>query len=174
MVGAKYDLAEFTLSDYHQAAELREYIDELLETIRRDVKPLFTMDTSEADNIYKIYRLIETLYPIAFAVALLIGALLPGLIILQTAKDASVMRVLGATKLRTRVTLALEQLLLCAVGLALAAALLFALNASAVRDAAFALAAYAALHFAACAVGAALCAVAVTKRNILELLQVKE
>ena len=121
------DLAEYNLTDYHQADEFRKYSEDVIYSIRNN-PPLFIMDTTEADNIYKIYKLIETLYPIAAIIAILIGAVLPGLIIIQSAKEASILRVLGTTKRRTRVMLLLEQLLLCLIGLILAFAVLAIVN----------------------------------------------
>ena len=41
------------------------------------------MDTSNADRIYRIHLLLETLYPITVAAALLLGGVLPGLTVLQ-------------------------------------------------------------------------------------------
>ena len=168
------DLAEYTLNDYHQADEFREFAKEMIDISGTVSTPIFLMDTSEADNIYMIYRLIETLYPIAAVAAILIGGLLPALIILQSAREASILRVLGTTKKRTRALLILEQLFLCLLGLLVAFLLLLALNGSGLLTLAAPLTLYAALHFAACLLGTSLAAVAVSRHNILELLQVKE
>jgi hypothetical protein len=167
------DLAEFTLSNYHQAEEFRGYVGNLLENVR-GTKPLFVMDTTEADNIYRIYRLINVLYPLAIVVAVLIGAFLPGLIILQTAKEAAIMRVLGTSKQRTRVTLTLEQVALCIIGLTVAFAVIVAVNGVTIRSAGVALGLYSVAHIVGCAIVTAFCSVLVTKRKIMELLQVKE
>ncbi|NLO48220.1 MAG: ABC transporter permease, partial [Clostridiales bacterium] len=125
------DLAEYVLEDYHKADEFEKYAKNEIDSIRKK-PPTFLMDTSEADNIYKIYRLIGTLYPIAMAVAILLGGALPGLIVLQSAKEASIMRVLGTTKKRTRLMLILEQLMLCLLGLVVALVLLAAVNGTAI------------------------------------------
>lgn len=167
------DLAEYNLSDYHKADEFGKYAQAVVDSARND-PPLFLMDTSEADNIYKIYRLIETLYPIAVVIAVLIGAVLPGLIIIQTAKEASILRVLGTIKRRTRVMLILEQLMLCLLGLILSFAVLGIVNGAAIFGVAGPLSIYCGLHFIGCTVGTTIAAVTVTRRKILELLQVKE
>ena len=164
------DLAEYTLNDYHTATEFRSWAWRLTSgTAAR-----FSMETQEADRIYQTYRLLELLYPIAFALALILGGVLPAGVILQTAREASLLRVLGTTKRRTRAMLSLEQLFLCFIGLCLAVAALVIAKGSALTAVAGLIAAYAAAHLLACAAGAEAAAVSVTRRNVLELLQVKE
>ena len=164
------DKAEFTLLDYHKATEFRSWVFRLL--LGRPGS--FTMDTSEADRVYQTYRLLELLYPIAFALALALGAVLPAGIILQSAKEASLLRVLGTTKRRTRTMLSLEQVILCLLGLVCAAVGLIGLKGAALLPVSGLLGIYAAAHFCLCILGTALAAVSVTRRNVLELLQVKE
>ena len=167
------DLAEYNLSDYHKADEFRKYSENVVDSVRNN-PPLFLMDTTEADNIYKIYKLIETLYPIAAVIAILIGAVLPGLIIIQTAKEASILRVLGTTKRRTRVMLILEQFMLCLIGLILSFAVLAVVNRADIFKVIEPLSTYCLLHLIGCTVGTTIAAITVTRRKILELLQVKE
>ena len=164
------DKAEFTLVDYHKATAFRSWVFRLL--VGRPGS--FSMDTSEADRVYQTYRLLELLYPIAFALALALGGVLPAGIILQGAKEASLLRVLGTTKRRTRAMLTLEQVILCALGLALAAVGLIGLRGDALRPVSGLLGLYAGAHFCLCILGTAAAAVSVTRRNVLELLQVKE
>ena len=164
------DLAEYTLLDYHKATEFRSYVFRVLAG-----RPgSFSMETAEADRIYQTYRLLELLYPIAFALALLLGCVLPAGVILQSAREASLLRVLGTTKRRTRAMLTLEQLFLCLLGLCLAIAALVLTKGSALTAVAGLIAVYAASHLLACAAGTEAAAVSVTRRNVLELLQVKE
>jgi hypothetical protein len=164
------DLAEYTLNDYHKATEFRSYAWRLTSgTAAR-----FSMETQEADRVYQTYRLLELLYPIAFALALVLGGILPAGVILQSAREASLLRVLGTTKRRTRAMLSLEQLFLCFIGLCLAIAALVIAKGSALLAVAGLVAAYAASHLLACAVSTEAAAVSVTSRNVLELLQVKE
>jgi len=96
------------------------------------------------------------------------------LIVHMAAREVSIMRALGTTKKRTRVILALEQVFLCLLGLLCAAALLLIINGESLITYAAPLGLYAAVHFAASAACALTCAVIITHRRILELLQVKE
>ena len=164
------DKAEYTLIDYHKATEFRSWVFRLL--IGRQGS--FSMETQEADRVYQTYRLLELLYPIAFALALILGGVLPAGVILQSAREASLLRVLGTTKRRTRVMLSLEQLFLCFLGLCLAVAALVIAKGSALTAVAGLVAIYTAAHLLSCAVGTEAAAVSVTRRNVLELLQVKE
>ena len=70
--------------------------------------------------------------------------------------------------------LSLEQLFLCFLGLCLAIAALVLSQGSALTAVAGLVAAYAAAHLLACVLGTEAAAVSVTRRNVLELLQVKE
>ena len=164
------DLAEYTLLDYHQATRFRSYAWRIIYGTRAE----FSMETTEADRVYQTYRLLETLYPIAFALALILGGVLPAGVILQSAREASLLRVLGTTKRRARAMLSLEQLFLCFIGLCLAIAALVLAKGSALITVAGLVAAYAAAHLLACALSTEAAAMSVTRRNVLELLQVKE
>ena len=164
------DLAEFTLEDYHKATEFRSWVFRLL--LGRPGS--FSMETGEADRIYQTYRLLELLYPIAFALALALGGILPAGVILQSAKEASLLRVLGTTKRRTRAMLSLEQVILCLLGLVCAAIGLIGLKGNALLPVSGLLGLYTGTHLFFCILGTVLAAVSVTRRNILELLQVKE
>ena len=166
-------LAEFSLADYHKAVELRAYAKTLLEPDERH-QPRFSMDTSEADRVYNTSQMIETLYPIAFAAAVLTGAMIMGLLILQRAREAATLRVLGTTKKRARSMMTIEQILLCLLGLLIALAVLIALNGAGLIKTAEAIGVYLAVHLAASLIGCAVAAVSVTKHKALELLQVKE
>ena len=90
------DSASFTLNDYQDANRIRQMAAEIQYTAKKP--PVFTMDTSDADRIYRVYRLIETLYPLTVAAALILGTLLPVLMILQEQKEAAVLRALGWSK----------------------------------------------------------------------------
>ncbi len=169
---AALSYAEYILTNYHSATAFREYVRDFLAQVNSD--PFFDMDTSEADQVYKIYRLLETLYPMTAALAVLLGAVLPGLIILQTAKEASVLRALGTTKRRTRSILSLEQALLCLIGLLLAGILTFAVHRTDFTEIIRPLRYYLGGHLAACIIGSLVFAISVTKKNVLNLLQEKE
>lgn len=66
--------------------------------------------------------LLEQTLPFVALLVLVIGAAIPGLIIVQTSKEAAIMRVLGTPSSRVSAILTGEQFVLCAVGLLLGAA----------------------------------------------------
>ena len=70
--------------------------------------------------------------------------------------------------------LTLEQIFLCLLGLGMAVAALVIARGSALAAVAGLIAVYTAAHLLSCAVGTEAAAVSVTRRNVLELLQVKE
>jgi len=132
------------------------------------------MDTSEAENMLRTLVLLDGLYPIAVAAAAIMGGLFPGLIVMQSDREAAIMRALGTTKKRTRTMLVLEQVALCVLGILCAALLLLAINGIIIPVYSKTLSAYSALHITTCTAGALTCAIIITRRRILELLQVKE
>ncbi len=164
--------AEYTLIDYHSAFAFRKFVKDFLAQLNSE--PFFDMDTSEADQVYKTYRLLETLYPLTAAVALILGAVLPGLIILQCAQEAGLLRALGTTKGRTRSMLTLEQALLCLLGLLLAGAGVCTLHRPDLGVLFEPFGLYLAAHLLACILGSLAFAVKATGKNVLELLQEKE
>jgi hypothetical protein len=168
------DYVECTLVSPRYAEEFSQFVKPKLEAAVGSMSSPFTMDTSEADNMYQTIRLLNTLYPIAIAAAVIMSGLFPGLIIMQSDREASIMRVLGTTKRRTRVMLIVEQAALCLLGLLCAAALLFAINGVSIAEYTAALGIAATALLSGCIAGALVCAVIVTRRRILELLQVKE
>jgi ABC-type antimicrobial peptide transport system permease subunit len=132
------------------------------------------MDMSEADNLNQTIKLLNTLYPIAIAAAVIMSGLFPGLIVMQSDREASILRVLGTTKRRTRVLLVAEQAALCLLGQLCAAAVLLSINGTSIAAHAATLGITAVVLLSGCIAGALVCAVIVTRRRILELLQVKE
>ncbi|MDR2357430.1 MAG: ABC transporter permease [Oscillospiraceae bacterium] len=166
------DVAEFTLADNRLAGEMREYGEKMADGSlvgRVD----FIMDTSKLDNLVKTLNLLNALYPIAVAAALLIGGFLCSLVIFQSSKDAAIMRIQGTTKRKTRLILALEQIFLSVAGLALGACALLAYNGSELT-AVGGLALFTCLYFAAVVAASAVSSAAATRKNVLELLQTKE
>jgi hypothetical protein len=171
---ALMDYLECTLVSPQYAEEFSQFAKPKLEAAVGSMSSHFSMDTSEADNMYQTISLLNTLYPIAIAAAVIMSGLFPGLIIMQSDREASIMRVLGTTKRRTRVMLIAEQVALCLLGQLCAAALLFAINGVSLAEHTAALGIAAIALLAGCIAGALVCAVIVTRRRILELLQVKE
>jgi len=171
-----FDHVEYTLASPHYASEFREFaLARVAQTIGISAEgSVFIMDMSEANNMLRMANLLDALYPTAVTIALLMGGLFPGLIVMQSDREASIMRVLGTTKKRTRTMLVLEQEVLCCFELLFAAALLRVINGALTEDYMRFTSLYAALHLAICAAVSLTCAVIITRRRVLELLQVKE
>ena len=166
------DIAEYTLIDYHQAATFSDYVKGQLDRNQTAVK--FTMDTSYADRIYKIHRLIESLYPLAVAAALLLGGVLPGLIVLHGSREISILRALGVRARDCVILYTLSQVLCALAGLVLGiAAVLVALRPE-LGEVIVPFAIYLAAHLAACALGSGIFAWLCARKRVLEQLQAKE
>jgi ABC-type lipoprotein release transport system permease subunit len=136
--------------------------------------PVFTMDTSDADRIYRVYRLIETLYPLTVAAALILGTLLPVLMILQEQKEAAILRALGWSKKLTLRRLTLEQAVLCLAGLTLAIIALFAVNGLGFLGVILVPILYVIAHFTLCVAASAAISASILQKSPMRLLQVKE
>ena len=166
------DIAEYTLNDYHQAAEFDEYargeIDKEVNVVR------FHMDTSYADRIYKIHQLIETLYPLTIAAALLLGGILPGLTVLHASRQISVLRALGAKVGKCVGIYTLAQVLCALFGLVLGLVLVTVIQKPDLAAVLRPFAVYLAAHLAACAVGSGVFAWLCARKHVLAQLQAKE
>ncbi|MBR3059340.1 MAG: hypothetical protein IKG89_01860 [Oscillospiraceae bacterium] len=166
------EIAEYTLNDYLQAAEFRNYARGLLDGVKGDA--VFTMDTGNADRIYEMHRLLETLYPLTIAAALLLGGVLPGLMVLHASREISILRALGV-KVRSCVGVYTAAQVLCAgLGLLLGLALVFVIRRPEWSAAARPFGLYLAAHLAASALGSGVFAWLSARRHVLELLQSKE
>ena len=166
------DNASFTLNDYHDADKVRQLAAEIQYTVKKP--PVFSMDTADADRIYRVYRLIETLYPLTVAAALILGTLLPVLMILQEQKEAAILRALGWSKKLTIRRLTLEQALLCLAGLVLAVIALFAVNGLGFLGVILVPLLYVIAHFALCVGASAAISASILQKSPMRLLQVKE
>ena len=161
--------AEFTLADNLLADDFREYS-------AKNLKLMYLlMDTSKIENAKNTLRLLTALYPILIFAALLIGAFICSLVILQSSKEAAIMRMLGTKPWKTRMIMSLEQILLCAVGLALGYCVIYctkrqSLSAEVVAGISF----FSALYFVTIFAAALVCSTLATHSSILELLQTKE
>jgi ABC-type antimicrobial peptide transport system permease subunit len=167
------DVAEFTLADNTRVNEFREYGERIADVSLAGTVD-FIMDTSKLENILNTLSLLDALYPIVIAAALLIGGFLCALVIFQSSKEAAIMRVLGTTKRKTRAILSLEQILLSAVGLIVGACGLFVYNGVGMAAASADMALFAALYFAVITAAAFISSAAATRKNALELLQTRE
>ena len=166
------DIAEYTLNDYHQAAEFAEYargeIDKETNAVR------FHMDTSYADRIYKIHQLIETLYPLAIAAALFLGGVLPGLTVLHASRQISVLRALGAKVGKCVGIYTLAQVLCALFGLALGFLLVIVIQKPNFGTVVRPFGAYLSAHLADCAIGSGAFAWLCARKHVLAQLQAKE
>lgn len=161
----KVEYAVYTLRDYRDTLPFRERF--LTEMSREKGNPSLYLDTAEADRIRKMARLLSTLYPIAMGVALLLGGVLPGLMVLQNSRETAILRVLGMTRRKVCTMLVGEQILLCVIGLVLSITVAIVLGA--VRKMV-----YPAVHLAACLVGSFVFSWVSTRKDLLSLLQAKE
>ena len=166
------DIAEYTLVEYHKAAEFSEYVKGQLDRNQTAVR--FTMDTSYADRIYKIHRLIESLYPLAIAAALLLGGVLPGLIVLHGSREISILRALGVPARACVMLYTLSQVLCALAGLVPGIAMVLVVLHPELSSVIVPFAVYAAAHLAACAVGSGAFAWLCARKRVLEQLQAKE
>ncbi len=166
------DIAEYTLVDYHRAAEFKEYVREELEKSWSAVK--FSMDTSYADRLYKIHRLIESLYPLAVAAALLLGGVLPGLIVLHGSREISILRALGVRARDCVILYTLSQVLCALAGLVIGIAMVLVILHPEMGEVIVPFAIYLAAHLAACGLGSGFFAWLCARKRVLEQLQAKE
>ena len=166
------DIAEYTLIDYHQAAAFSDYAKGQMDKNQTAVK--FTMDTSYADRMYKIHRLIESLYPLAVAAALLLGGVLPGLIVLHGSKEISILRALGVRARDCVILYTLSQVLCALAGLVLGIAAVIVALRPELGEVIVPFAIYLAAHLAACALGSGVFAWLCARKRVLEQLQAKE
>ena len=122
--------------------------------------------------------LMEVLYPVTLVLSLLTAAGIAALFVMTSAKEVAIMRILGTTKLRSRVMLALQTAVTSLAGLLLglggALAYTGRTRPELLAGLVGASVLCAMLYLLAAIAGAAASAAAVTGRNPLELLQVKE
>ena len=119
----------------------------------------------------QILLLLELLYPVALALAVIIGTAVFALLMLQSVKNAAIMRVQGASKLAAMATLCAEQFIVCMMGLllGLGVLLLFSWGFGFV-----ALLAVAGIYLAGVMAGSIVGALIITAKAPIDLLQVRE
>ncbi|MCL1805141.1 MAG: hypothetical protein FWG28_03950 [Clostridiales bacterium] len=167
------DFAEYVIADNHFIDGFRGYCDEITD---KDAmrNAILIIDTSKIENIRNSIRLMNALYPIVLGAALLIGAFLCSLAILQSSKEAALLRALGVAKAKTRTILSLEQVVLSATGLAFGFCVILGYKGAGSAAIARPISLFAALYFAVIIASAAICSILATRRSVLELLQTKE
>lgn len=166
---------EFTLADNERFGELEEILKK-----KKDSSAMYSsgasyhLDTGGLTNIERIRGLLESLFPIAVAAASLIGVFGPLLVILQSAQEAAFLRILGVTKKRARCMLVFEQIVLCTAGIILVAGGFIMYSPGLFARSIETLALCWMLYLLGCICGASAASVQVTRRRVLELLQVRE
>ena len=170
-----FGYCEFTLADNEKLEEINILLeDQKKRESMYAPTASFYIDGTGLDNIRRICGLLESLFPIAVAAAVLIGLFGPGLVIMQSAREAAFLRVLGVTKRRVRCMLVLEQIILCLVGIVLVIGGFALLRPGLFARSAQTIIACFSLYLLGCLCGAFVAAIQVTRHKILELLQVKE
>ena len=157
---------EVSIGDSHRADEYRTYAGRVI----RESGVVMAMNTSRLEGIRNAHNLVGLLYPIALVATLLIGGFLCCLILLQSSKEAAIMRVLGTTKAEVRALLALEQIPLNIAGIAVGMCTLTILDGPSSLRAFWQTLLYAAMYFTVIIISAAVSAAIVTRRKTLALL----
>lgn len=123
-------------------------------------------------------QLMRVLFPVTLVLSLLVAAGIAGLFVMISAKEVAIMRVLGTSRLRSRLTLAVQMAFTSAFGLALGLGGVLAYAGRSRPDLLASLAVTsslcAALYLLLAVLGSVVSASIATSRNPLELLQVKE
>lgn len=178
-----YSAARFSIdpAKNRELSAFRAALDAIINADSAGLVPLRTLLWDEdlrnvIEPLENSIRLMEVLYPVALALSLLAAAGVSALLILTEAREAAIMRVLGTTKLRSRVMLVLQIVFVVLAGLLIGLTAALAWSGSAgLAWAIFGMSALCAAAYLVCAVaGSAAGAVTVTNRPPLELLQVKE
>jgi len=165
-----YDIVEFTITYNYRIDELRTRIAAF--GVERNE---YFIDTYALDRVGNNLKIFTLLFPIIAVVLAIISGLFPGLMILQTAKEAALLRIMGTTKSRTGIIVAGQHLLLCFAGLLLGAGIVVALNGVERVFAMQNLFIFSIVVFVFCYVlGVAISVVKVIRPKVLQLLQVKE
>ena len=122
-----------------------------------------------AGSMDRNLALLLRLYPVAIGLSVIIGLGLALLLMLQNAKNAAIVRILGSTQRRALTVLSAEQMVTCLAGVLLGIAV-----AALLRWDVGAVCGLAALYFAGATAGSVAGGVLVTNKPPLELLQVRE
>ena len=131
-------------------------------------------DTEKLEAPLNTLNILTKLYPTAVAAALVIGAFLCCLILLQSSKEASIMRVRGTTKGKTRAIMLWEQIFLCIIGLILGLAGLVIYNRGNILTVMGQLGIFAAAYLAVIVLVSLVTSTLIMRKDLLTLLQTKE
>lgn len=125
-------------------------------------------------QLEKNISLLQVLYPVLIAVSVLIGAGLCFLLLLQEAKQAAILRMLGTTKMVVRLALISEPFLLSIIGVLIGLIIFRFLWSGSSLVPVGQLLLGAGLYLAGALAGLVIGAISVTNKKPMELLQVKE
>jgi ABC-type antimicrobial peptide transport system permease subunit len=125
-------------------------------------------------QLEKNLSLLRVLYPVVIAVSVLIGAGLCFLLLLQTTREAAILRVLGVTRTSVRLALIIEPLILSIIGVVTGLGISRLLWMTSGPLSAGELLTGAGLYLAGALAGSVTGAILVTNKMPIELLQVKE
>jgi len=166
----RYNVFNFTVDPVHNRnlTHVREFITGNIGRLS------IQMWDEELNNMIGIANqtllLLELIYPLALIASIVIAGGLSMLLMLQNAKSAAILHVIGTSKKKTMLMLLMEQFLVCLGGVLPGLLMLLAMRVS--FDSALFMAV--GLYLAGVAAGAIMGAVMVIRRPPLVLLQVKE
>ena len=127
-----YNTCVFTLSDADRLDELRDYFQgqnfSQVGKMTRNRTTIILRDQSFVETVEGLNRYIsfgQILFPVLFAVVMLLGFIISWLVINSRRMEFAVLRGLGASKFRVFMSFFLEQCLLCIFGCAIALGLLY-------------------------------------------------
>ena len=172
-IDIRLDIAEVTLADNFLSDDFRRLGDEIS---KRNISGgvIFIMDTSKLENLRNTMGLMEALYPLAIAAALLIGGFLCCLTILQSSLEAAIMRTLGTTKRKVGTMLSAEQILLNIAGLLAGACVVLLYKGRELAGISKQLLLFGGLFTTIILVCAVVISTFVTAKSALDLMQTKE
>ena len=159
----------------HQTIEIREdLINSIFMVNPAIVRIILHMSDHNLHTMVGIARqtlmLLTLIYPLAIGASIFIAAGLSLLIMLQNAKNAAVLRVLGAPRIKVAAMLITEQLIVCLIGAAAGGLVLASLGANFGEEFLFVLG----LYFAGILAGTISGAIVICNRTPMNMLQVKE
>ena len=166
----EYDFAEFTIIDNTQIEQFRERLNRM-----GIMDYQYIMDTTTIDRIGNNLQIFQMLFPVITGVLALITGLIPLLMILQSAKEAALLRALGTAKSRTRLMIAGQYIITCITGLIIGIIAVLAYNGTQIIFDTINLFITHAAFFAICIMlGSIAGVIKITYSQVLALLQVRE
>lgn len=166
---------EYTLADNERLLELNSLLEEQKRKgMEYSPQATFHINADLLEHTKRMQDLLESLFPIAVAAAMLIGLFGYGLVIIQSAQEAAFLRILGVAKRRVWRRLVMEQMFLCILGTILVAGGLAIFTPGLFARSLQSLANCWGLYLLGCILGAFVAAAEVARYKALELLQMKE